>query len=120
MTKNQESTVIETRALCQENSRQIQTIVSQISSLVEKLDKKTQTNWPVIWSAIAVFVTVAGLIGGGTWVIVKNEIASVQKTTDSSESRLQLLENSIFRDKESKAKMWDEFVFQRITNVGTN
>lgn len=99
--------VIETQTLCQHNAKQIEGLTAAVGRIVDKLEARSGVNW----TAIGLIVPVIG----GAWVLINTQITAVKDIVKSVEIRTQRLENVDDSEKEHKSKMWDNYVFDRLS-----
>lgn len=108
MTQDQlEQGLIETRALCQQNAVQIGELSVALKDVANKLEARRGINWTAVGLLIPAI--------GGAWVLVNTQINAVRDVVGSTETRVQRTENVSDRDREAKARMWDDFVFLKLT-----
>ena len=88
---------------------------TSLEGISAKLDVKTGTNWGVIWSASTVVAVFCIAIVSGAWVLINTQVGALKEIVQGSDMRIQRLENITDRERDAKAKMWDNFIFQKLT-----
>lgn len=107
------SAVVETQTLCRENAKQIEGLTLSVGKLVDRMEAKGGINWAALTVFAAIFVPAIA----GAWVLMNTQIGALKEVVQSADVRLQRMENVTDKDRESKAKMWDNFVFQKMTQA---
>lgn len=100
--------VIETQTLCRQNAEDIKALTMSLSKVADKLDAKSGINW----SAVGLLIPLIG----GAWVLVNTQIGAVRDVVRSYESRMQMIENTVNRSVEYKARQFDNLIYDKVTN----
>jgi hypothetical protein len=119
--------VLKTASSCEQNSKDIGELTSTLNRIAEKLDAKTSTRWSHVWSAVGVIapiiitgVAALSLFWNARHETLKEAVLAIKDTSmqyqHSMNTRTERLENVLDRDLQRRAGLWDNFIYQKLTD----